>query len=102
MRLTAGFKEFLESSIKAARRKNQCESLIGDSSDASSRRGVSAFTLSDQELERKLRKLCLQPRMIERILPLILINSDRSGLIFFLSNVLGVISLKEMIYIDMV
>jgi hypothetical protein len=35
--------------------------------------------------------------MIERILPLILINSDRAGLVFFLSKVLSVLSLKDII-----
>lgn len=97
LRLTAGFKEFLEGGIKAARKKIQYESPIVGSSNAPSRKSVSALSLSDQELERKTRHLCLQPNMIERILPLILINSDRSGLIFFLTKVLGEISFREII-----
>lgn len=97
LRLTAGFKEFLEESSKAIRRKSQVEIPLVGRSNAPLRRKITAFTLDNQELERKTKHLCLQPKMIERILPLILINSDRSGLVFFLSKVLSGISLREII-----
>ena len=41
--------------------------------------------------------MCLEPHMVERILPLVLIHSDREGLVFFLSKVLSGISLKEIL-----
>lgn len=99
LRLTAGFKEFLEESSKTLRKKSRVETPVVGHSNAPVRRKIAAFTLSNKELERKTRHLCLQPKMIERILPLVLINSDRSGLVFFLSKVLsGVgISLREII-----
>eukprot|EP00980_Cylindrotheca_fusiformis_P025541 scaffold14008_cov124-Cylindrotheca_fusiformis.AAC.9 len=97
LRLTAGFKDYLEESNKYIRKKSQLEMPLVGCSNAPPRRKMTAFAFSNQELERKARHLCLQPRMIERILPLVLINADRSGLVFFLSNVLSGISLREII-----
>ncbi|KAL3944314.1 MAG: hypothetical protein SGBAC_001607 [Bacillariaceae sp.] len=97
LRLTTCFREFLGERAKEAKRKNlDNKALVGNSNQSLERKSP-ACELSNNELDRRTKHLCLQPRVIERILPLVLMHSNRGGVVFFLSKVLSGISLKEIL-----
>jgi hypothetical protein len=97
LRLTAGFRDFVDGIMKSFNKDRKFSELITGSSNVPSRRKHAGIGLTIQELEKKARNLCLEPKLIERILPLVLGNSDRSGLIFFTRDVLKGITLHQII-----
>lgn len=97
LRLTTSFREFLDDRTKEAKKKClEDKALVGSSNESLDRKSP-VCDLSNHELDRRTKRLCLQPRLVERILPLVLIHADREGLVFFLSKVLSSISLKEIL-----
>ena len=98
LRLTAGFREFVEQRYKDAKLKQYGKPYLVGGPNVPLRPSLPAITSSVQDLEKKTRNLCLEPKMTERILPLVFINSDRSGLLFFTKEVLkNLSSLHEII-----
>jgi hypothetical protein len=97
LRLTAGFRDFVDGRMKSFNKDRKSSGLIAGGSNVPSRRKHAGIGLTMQELEKKAMNLCLEPKLIERILPLVLGNSDRSGLKFFTRDVLKGITLHEII-----
>jgi hypothetical protein len=97
LRLTAGFRDFVDGRRKSFNKDRKSSELIIGGSNVPSRRKHAGIGLTMQELEKKARNLCLEPKLIERILPLVLGNSDRSGLIFFTRDVLKGITLRQIV-----
>jgi hypothetical protein len=91
------FKKAKTKEDEEAKKKNMDSKALVGSSNESLERKPSACDLSNHELDRRTKRLCLQPRVIERILPLVLMHSNRGGLVFLLSKVLSGISLKEIL-----
>lgn len=88
LRLTAGFREFLDDRNKDAKAAQDNNPDVVGGSNAQRRHRFPSLTSSDQDLAKKIRNLCLEPKLIEKILPLILINTDRLGMVFFTRDVL--------------
>jgi hypothetical protein len=97
LRLTAGYRDFVDGRMKSFNKDRKSSELIIGGSNVPSRRKHAGIGLTIQELEKKARNLCLEPKLIERILPLVLGNSDRSGLVFFTRDVLKGITLHQII-----
>lgn len=95
LRLTAAFRGFLGERCKDEKKTRYGDARVVGASNAPSRRKYVSITASSQDLDKKTRNLCLEPKLIERILPLIFINSDRSGLVFFKKEVLKSMTLHE-------
>jgi hypothetical protein len=96
--LTTGFRGYLlEKKASLEKAKSTPEHVVGVSNSEAHRQCGQMILSSKQDLEKKTADLCLEPKLIERILPLIFMNSDRSGLIFFTRDVLKGMTLHKMI-----
>ena len=95
--LTTCFREFLvDRKSTLAKTEGGTGYLVG-LPNASARRRCRALQSSREDLEKKTKNLCLEPGLIDRILPLIFMNSDRSGLVFFTRDVLKGMTLHKIV-----
>jgi hypothetical protein len=100
--LTTGFKEYIDGKKRALSKIQKGYGRLVGGTNMPPRRKIAGVSLSMQELKKKTKNLCLEPNMIDRILPLIFINSDHSGLghpglKFFTGDVLQDMALHEIV-----
>lgn len=97
LRLIPAFRRFLDERTRKVRKLSSGESKVIGGSNAPDRWKYSSTITSIAELDKQSKKLCLDHRLLEGILPVILMRLDRSGLSFFTKEVLKGATLSSLI-----
>ena len=95
---TTGFREYLLAKREVVmNKKSPSEQQVGGPNKPSHEYDAAHTLQKQKSLDVKTKDLCLEPTLMERIIPLVFIHSEKSALIFFKRDVLKGFSLQEMI-----
>lgn len=95
LRLTTAFRLYLSETIRIRHSKRDPHSHLVGTSNSPTRLRLSSVSIDGAELDKQTKAVCLSPGIIEKILPLIFMNADRSALSFFKTDVLRGMALNE-------
>ncbi len=97
LRLTPAFRQFLEERIRRVRKDSSGEPRVIGGSNAPDRWKYRSVVTSIGELDKQARKLCLDHRILDRVLPMVFLSMDRTGLSFLTKEVLKGMTLTSLI-----
>eukprot|EP00934_Nitzschia_sp_Nitz4_P002344 Nitzschia sp. Nitz4//scaffold9_size221794//64787//75082//NITZ4_001337-RA/size221794-augustus-gene-0.161-mRNA-1//-1//CDS//3329560974//2344//frame0 len=94
LHLVTGFRQFLVERAKHLRGKVSCQ-VVG-ASNLVARWAYPSTGLSSNDLKSKTKSMCLEPVLLEKLLPVLFISSDKEGLSFFTREVVPGKTLHEL------
>jgi hypothetical protein len=97
LRLTPAFRQFIDERTRRTKKHPTGVPIVVGRSNAPDRWKYNSVNATTDDLEIQTKKLCLDPRVLDKILPLVFMRMDRSGLSFFTKEVLKGTTLSGLI-----
>jgi len=97
LHLLPTYRKFLDERIKRAENQITDEIQVVGTSNIPDVSANKAFSIKRRDLDKQTRKLCSEDSILNRLLPLLFLRLDPSGLTFFLKNILNEVSCKSLI-----
>lgn len=97
LQLLPALRRFLDEGIRRIRDKSSEGIRLVGSSNEPSKWKNKALLISRRDLDKQTRKLCSEDGILNRLLPLLFLRLDPSGLTFFLKNIMNEVSCKSLV-----
>ena len=97
LHLLPTFRKFLDERVKRVRNQITGDIQATGTSNFPDGWTNKAFSIKRRDLDKQTRKLCSEDSILNRLLPLLFLRLDPSGLTFFLKNILNEVSFKSLI-----